>query len=112
MARAICPAPYYWLPQPRFEISPESPKNNCICRQDREDDRLPLACKALSCVQTRDTKSKLGKAENRCLSVLTDDRGGLKRTTQRDDLGMPPLRRNMTITEQPCTGNNGTALKR
>ena len=58
--------------------------------QDGDDDRLPLACKALSCVQTCDTKSKLGKAENRCLSVLTDDRGGLKRTTQRDDLGMPP----------------------
>jgi hypothetical protein len=49
--------------------------------QDGEDDHLPLACKALNCVQTRDTKSKLGKAENRCLSVLTDDRGGLKRTT-------------------------------
>jgi hypothetical protein len=74
MAQAICPAPCYRLPQPRLGFRPNRRRTTGFAAggeeeqlalpQDGEDDHLPLACKALNCVQTRDTK-KLGKAENR-----------------------------------------------
>ena len=50
-------------------------------KQDRDEEASKRLDERVELRTKTKYKLKIGKAENRCLSVLTDGRGGLKRTT-------------------------------
>lgn len=60
---------------------------------------------------TPGTNQKSGRRKKRYLSALTEGPVDLSEPPRTGRLRDAPLRRNVTITEGPCTRNKGTARK-